>query len=172
MALPPASERGISQAPEIKLTHQLTGDEVHEIARRTGGVVKYSTSLRTYYGEMGRTAPARVKYPTLNAEINFVGYPTEVIYQTPGAYLNVDGEDFVLSLKNSAVVVGEDSVTFVHRPEAGLEKPSLNITTVTIKEDEVSFKRMALPLDGGKTPDEDILKAADLVDKAFRAVGR
>ncbi len=99
MALPPALERGTSQTPEIKLTHQLTGDEVHEIARRTGGVVKYSTSLRTYYGEMGGTAPARVKYPTLNAEINFVGYPTEVIYQMPGVYLNVDGEDCSISKK-------------------------------------------------------------------------
>lgn len=165
MALPTASERGISPAPEVKLTHTMTRQDVDKIARVTGGTVENGTPyLRTYYGGSEKGFPTGIKYPELGAQLDFVGGPIAAI-SSPQALLKVDKND--ISLNNSAVVIGEDSVTFVRRPEAetdGPFEPTANVSTVTITEDRIAYQKTRV----AGVRDDSVSRAATMIDDAYQ----
>lgn len=166
MALPTASERGISIAPEIKLTHTMSRQDVDKIARVTEGAIQEGTPyLRTYYGGNEKGFPIGIKYPKLEAELDFVGGPIAAI-SSPQAFLRVDRNDFLLN--NSTVVIGEDSVTFVRRPEAETDEPfepTVNVSIVTITKDGISYQKTKI----AEVRNENVLRAATMIDDAYRA---
>lgn len=167
MALPTISERGISPAPEVKLTHTMTPQDVDKIARVTGGTLEGPTSnARVYYGGHERSLPDRIMYPELGAELDFVGGPISAVMDSPQAFLRVDKD--IISLNNSAVVIGEDSVTFVRRPEAETDEPfepTANVSMATITKDGISYQKTRV----AGVRDKNVLRAATMIDDAYRA---
>lgn len=168
MALPTASERGISPVPDVKLTHTMTAQDVDKIARITGGIAENPRiNSRTYYGGRGQEGgPQFIKYPEFGAELDFLGSPISVIIESPQAFLKVDKND--ISLNNSAVVIGEDSVIFVRRPEAETDtsfKPTINVSMVTISKDGISYQKTKV----AGVRDESVLRAVTMIDDAYRA---
>lgn len=168
MSVSTASEKGISFTPEVKLTHTMTPQDVDKIARITGRIVENGTPyLRTYYGGKEKGFPTGIKYLRLEAEIDFVGGPISVVMEAPQAFLKVDKND--ISLNNSAVVIGEDSVTFVRRPQSETDNPvseeqNLTVSTVTISRDSITYQKAAL-----QNAREDVQRAANVIDEAYRA---
>lgn len=167
MSVPTALERGVSPASEVKLTHTMTPQDVDRIARVTGGIVENGTPyLRTYYGGKEKGLPQGIKYPGLGAEIDFVGGPISVVMESPQAFLKVDKND--ISLNNSAVVLGEDSVIFVRRPEAEADEPfepTANVSTVTISKDGITYRKTRI----SAVQDDSVLRAAIMIDDVYRA---
>ncbi len=168
MALPTASERGISPAPDVKLTHTITPQDVDKIAKVTGGIAENpGINARTYYGGHGREGGAQqIRYPELGAKLDFLGSPIAVVMDSPQASLEVDKND--ISLNNSAVIIEEDSVTFVRRPEAETDdpfEPTANVSMVTITKDGISYQKTRV----AGVRDENVLRAATMIDEEYRA---
>lgn len=179
MALPPLSERGISPVPEVKLTHRMTSQDVAKIARITGGTARpLGINARTYYGPGGDQIQD-ITYPILDAEIDLVGYPLEVISDTPGAYLKLDGEGYTIPLRNTAVVIGEDSVSFVSRVRLKKSASPDHIagrvfTIVTVSPQEVSMRRVVVPVNEDENNygiDDNIRRAVAIVEEAYEKAG-
>lgn len=170
MASPTASERGISATPDIKLTHRMTLRDVQRIVRVTGGIAQDNiVNARTYYDFGGGKGDGIqcIKYPLLDAEINFIGSPIAVIMDRPQATLRIDKSE--ISLNNSAVVIGEDRITFVRRPQLEVDpqidaEQNVIIISVIIARDGITYHKTTTLRNAG----EDIVRAANMIDEAYR----
>jgi hypothetical protein len=157
MALRPDVETGIS-TPEIKLTDQLTGDDVQRIADKTGGIIEPLSGG-------GSTTLLLVRYPRSRTVASFskitVKDRTIII---PGSIKTPHGE---FRLRDGVIALAEDSdsvTVFVRDPVIdGDQAPSVGITT--LRNGKVSYTEEPEEEVRRDPDNEIILKALDTINQ-------
>lgn len=162
------AENRAGQSPEIKFTHQMTPTDIDHIARVTGGRLSVAPELPTFYrgDERIQRRPVSVHLAGRDTFLNFTGSPVEIALGVRSARLEMKGTN--IDISNTAVILGGDAITFVHAPEAVTVPPGVRITTLRVSKDEILYRRQLLPQGRSVNLDPDVMRAANMVDKAVR----
>lgn len=157
----PTSERGISAAPEVKLIRDLTISDITKIIRVTGGVPSDEPKPRW-------TPRDRKPQGFNDIAIHYPGKKTHLNIINAGEYffLGVDGEGLLFD--NSAIVLGNDAVTIVQKPEAIHEPTGAILKTATITKNNITISRRVLPLEEINELEEEIAQAVNLAGAYYR----
>lgn len=153
--MPATAEQRRFSKPEVKLVSGVTPEE---IARRSGG-------------DMGDwLRPTWIEYPGLDGHI-YVGtlYKGEK-NRAPHFYQNSrwpEGAEISLSLVDTAVVLGEDFVTFVFPPRVNLHCTS-SADATTVSGIIISKKGVFIFTKPSGLVSEEVMRAARLTEEALK----